>query len=95
MLTDHDLVATPTLRARVPTLAETDVDADPEKVQAINRRRIEIHKSPDYYPLRNHLIDFLVTRSKSIENTGQAPVEVSPGLEPQTQPEFQPLTRVA
>ena len=29
-LTDHDLVATPTLRARVPTLAETDVDADPE-----------------------------------------------------------------
>ena len=29
-LTGHDLVATPTLRARVPTLAETDVDADPE-----------------------------------------------------------------
>lgn len=29
-LTDHDLVATPTLRARVPTLAETDVDADGE-----------------------------------------------------------------
>ncbi|MBD0272775.1 MAG: amidase [Acetobacteraceae bacterium] len=29
-LTDHDLVATPTLRTRVPTLAETDVDADPE-----------------------------------------------------------------
>lgn len=27
-LTDHDLVATPTLRERVPTLAETDVDAD-------------------------------------------------------------------
>ena len=30
MLTEHDLVATPTLRTRVPTLAETDVDADPE-----------------------------------------------------------------
>jgi aspartyl-tRNA(Asn)/glutamyl-tRNA(Gln) amidotransferase subunit A len=28
-LTGHDLVATPTLRTRVPTLAETDVDADP------------------------------------------------------------------
>ena len=27
---EHDLVATPTLRARVPTLAETDVDADPD-----------------------------------------------------------------
>ena len=30
VLTEHDLVATPTLRTRVPTLAETDVDADPE-----------------------------------------------------------------
>ncbi len=28
-LTDYDLVATPTLRTRVPTLAETDIDADP------------------------------------------------------------------
>ncbi|MEN0076169.1 MAG: amidase, partial [Paracraurococcus sp.] len=28
-LTGHDLVATPTLRIRVPTLAETDIDADP------------------------------------------------------------------
>ncbi|TCZ63533.1 amidase [Roseicella aquatilis] len=28
-LTGHDLVATPTLRTRVPTLAETDIDADP------------------------------------------------------------------
>lgn len=28
-LTGHDLVATPTLRTKVPTLAETDIDADP------------------------------------------------------------------
>ncbi|WP_431269106.1 amidase family protein [Dankookia sp. P2] len=28
-LTGFDLVATPTLRTRVPTLAETDIDADP------------------------------------------------------------------
>jgi len=27
------------------------------------RKRDEIHRHPDYYPLRNHLIDFLVTRS--------------------------------
>jgi aspartyl-tRNA(Asn)/glutamyl-tRNA(Gln) amidotransferase subunit A len=27
---DHDIVATPTLRMRVPTLAETDIDADAE-----------------------------------------------------------------
>jgi aspartyl-tRNA(Asn)/glutamyl-tRNA(Gln) amidotransferase subunit A len=29
-LTGHDLVATPTVRTRVPTLAETDVDSDPD-----------------------------------------------------------------
>ena len=29
-LTGFDVVATPTLRTRVPTLAETDIDADPE-----------------------------------------------------------------
>ncbi len=29
-LTGFDLVATPTLRTRVPTLAETDIDADPD-----------------------------------------------------------------
>src|SRR5437762_480310 len=28
------------------------------------RDRNQIHRHPDYYPLRNHLIDFLVTRSK-------------------------------
>ena len=27
-----------------------------------DRRRVDLHRSPDYYPLRNHLIDFLVTR---------------------------------
>ena len=27
------------------------------------RKRDHIHRHPDYYPLRNHLIDFLVTRS--------------------------------
>jgi nitrate/nitrite transport system ATP-binding protein len=55
------------------------------------RTRLAMHHHPHYYPIRNHLIDFLVTRSRSIENTGQAPVEVSPGIEPETQP----LARVA
>jgi aspartyl-tRNA(Asn)/glutamyl-tRNA(Gln) amidotransferase subunit A len=30
VMAEADLVATPTLRTRVPTLAETDIDADPE-----------------------------------------------------------------
>ncbi len=33
-----------------------------------DRRRIDLHKSADYYPLRNHLIDFLVTRSKTFKD---------------------------
>ena len=30
------------------------------------RSRVELHKHPNYYPLRNHLIDFLVTRSREL-----------------------------
>jgi nitrate/nitrite transport system ATP-binding protein len=30
------------------------------------RSRSELHKLADYYPLRNHLIDFLVTRSREL-----------------------------
>ena len=33
-----------------------------------NRGRIDLHKQPDYYALRNHLIDFLVTRSRSFKD---------------------------
>jgi nitrate/nitrite transport system ATP-binding protein len=33
-----------------------------------DRRRVDLHRSPDYYPLRNHLIDFLVTRSKTFKD---------------------------
>ncbi len=29
------------------------------------RTRVDMHRHPAYYPLRNHIIDFLVTRSKT------------------------------
>ena len=29
-----------------------------------NRQRIDIHRHPHYYGLRNHIIDFLVSRSR-------------------------------
>jgi nitrate/nitrite transport system ATP-binding protein len=57
-----------------------------------DRRRIEIHKSPDYYPLRNHLIDFLVTRSKTFKDDiphgydKRRPPVVRPGAEPPETP---------
>ena len=33
-----------------------------------NRTRQTLHRDPHYYPLRNHLLDFLVTRSKRYRN---------------------------
>jgi nitrate/nitrite transport system ATP-binding protein len=51
------------------------------------RTRATLHHQPQYYPLRNHLVDFLVSRSESLSH-GRAPatpVEVSPGA-PDTEP---------
>jgi nitrate/nitrite transport system ATP-binding protein len=47
-----------------------------------NRTRLTMHHDPQYYPIRNHLIDFLVTRSRAIQRSGQAatPAVVAPGL---------------
>ncbi|MDB5571424.1 MAG: transporter family protein [Hyphomicrobiales bacterium] len=57
-----------------------------------DRRRIDLHKSADYYPLRNHLIDFLVTRSKTFADELPAgydkkrPPVVRPCAEPPVPP---------
>jgi|SRR5262245_29930749 len=37
-----------------------------ENTLPADRARIELHKHPNYYPLRNHLMDFLVTRSREL-----------------------------
>lgn len=56
------------------------------------RRRVDIHKSPDYYPLRNHLMDFLISRSKTFKDEIPAgydkrqPPVVTPAAEPPTTP---------
>jgi nitrate/nitrite transport system ATP-binding protein len=47
-----------------------------------DRQRATVHHDPQYYPLRNHLVDFLVSRSKDLSN-GRAPSHppvVQPGL---------------
>ncbi|MBC8119983.1 MAG: ABC transporter ATP-binding protein [Burkholderiaceae bacterium] len=57
-----------------------------------DRTRLTLHHDPQYYRIRNHLIDFLVTRSKTIQATGDArsqlmdPIQVAPGLCEQDQP---------
>jgi nitrate/nitrite transport system ATP-binding protein len=47
-----------------------------------DRQRATLHHEPHYYPLRNHLVDFLVSRSKLLSH-GKAPTHpplVQPGL---------------
>ena len=48
-----------------------------------NRTRETMHHDPQYYGIRNHLIDFLVRRSKLEKEpvmVGHQPTVVSPGL---------------
>jgi len=51
-----------------------------------DRARIDLHRHPYYYGLRNHIVDFLVTRSKTFTSTNphhdplHVPV-VRPGVE--------------
>lgn len=50
------------------------------------RRRLDLHRHPLYYPVRNHIIDFLVTRSQtfttetSVSDPRNVPV-VKPGVD--------------
>ena len=45
-----------------------------------NRQRATLHHDPAYYPIRNHLVDFLVTRSRDLSH-GRAPAH-PPTVEP-------------
>jgi nitrate/nitrite transport system ATP-binding protein len=61
------------------------------------RQRATLHHDPQYYRIRNHLVDFLVARSKALSH-GRAPAhppEVSPGLEPEPPTHVTPLRRIA
>ncbi len=49
-----------------------------------NRSRHTIHKDPQYYPIRNHLVDFLVSRSKGF--TEQPPADYDPRHPPLVTP---------
>jgi nitrate/nitrite transport system ATP-binding protein len=59
-------------------LAEIVVNTMPR-----TRQRATLHHDPQYYRIRNHLVDFLVERSKLLSH-GRAPVQpldVRPGLD--------------
>ena len=66
-----------------------------------DRQRASLHHDPQYYRIRNHLVDFLVARSKDLSH-GRAPpqpLEVRPGLDEPTTPPSSvppvPLRRIA
>ena len=50
-----------------------------------SRSRHDVHKNPQYYRIRNHLVDFLVSRSREMAQAPSAdsdprhPPEVRPG----------------
>lgn len=53
-----------------------------------DRKRASLHRDPMYYPMRNHLVDFLVNRSKDLQVKGSAgqldgyqPIIVRPGID--------------
>jgi nitrate/nitrite transport system ATP-binding protein len=96
LLADRILLMSNGPRARVAEIVRNTMPRD--------RQRATLHHDPQYYRLRNHLVDFLVSRSKDLSH-GRAPMrppEVSPGLEPDAEtlvlladPKVVPLHRAA
>ena len=89
LLADKILLMSNGPQARV---AEVVVNTMPR-----NRQRASLHHDPQYYLIRNHLVDFLVARSKDLSH-GKAPAlppEVKPGLQAEPEPPPRvPLQRV-
>ncbi len=57
-----------------------------------SRTRATLHHDPQYYRIRNHLVDFLVARSAGLSHgrAPERPLEVSPGLDAEPEPQPQP-----
>jgi nitrate/nitrite transport system ATP-binding protein len=85
LLADKIMLMSNGPRARI---AEIVVNTMPQA-----RTRSSMHHDPQFYRIRNHLVDFLVARSKDLSH-GRAPAhppEVCPGLdEPTEPPDFSP-----
>jgi nitrate/nitrite transport system ATP-binding protein len=74
LLADKVLLMSNGPQARVAEIVRNTMPRD--------RQRATLHHDPQYYRIRNHLVDFLVTRSKDLSN-GRAPVSppvIEPGI---------------
>ena len=80
LLADKILLMSNGPQARVAEIVRNSMPRD--------RQRATLHHDPQYYRIRNHLVDFLVARSKELSH-GRAPAVppmVEPGLEPADTP---------
>jgi nitrate/nitrite transport system ATP-binding protein len=72
LLADKILLMSNGPQARVAEIVRNTMPRD--------RQRATLHHDPQYYPIRNHLVDFLVSRSKDLSH-GRAPA-YPPTVEP-------------
>ena len=83
LLADKILLMSNGPQARVAEIVRNTMPRD--------RVRATVHHHPQYYRIRNHLVDFLVNRSRLIQENaadlvGDQPTVVAPGLDPQLEP---------
>ncbi|MFT3800543.1 MAG: ABC transporter ATP-binding protein [Burkholderiaceae bacterium] len=84
LLADKILLMSNGPRARVAEIVVNTMGRD--------RQRATLHHDPRYYRIRNHLVDFLVTRSKDLSH-GKAPADpplVMPGQSEEPSPDRSP-----
>ena len=80
LLADRILLMSNGPQARVAEIVKNTMSRE--------RQRATLHHDPQYYRIRNHLVDFLVARSKELSH-GRAPaqpLQVSPGLDVEPEP---------
>ncbi|HEU4458959.1 MAG TPA: ABC transporter ATP-binding protein [Methylibium sp.] len=80
LLADKILLMSNGPRARVAEIVRNTMPRSGEQA----RQRATLHHDPQYYRIRNHLVDFLVARSKALAH-GKGPAHppvVEPGLVP-------------
>ena len=88
LLADRILLMSNGPRARVAEIVRNTMPR--------SRQRATLHHDPQYYRIRNHLVDFLVARSKDLSH-GRAPArpaETCPGLADPEPPSHLPSTPV-
>jgi nitrate/nitrite transport system ATP-binding protein len=82
LLADEVLLMSNGPGARIAEIVEITLPTD--------RTRESLHHDPQYYRIRNHLVDFLVRRSRELSSPSEAqfvpagwrPPRVQPGLDP-------------